>query len=594
MKLLMKLVHNDLKRNRVITTALALFIMMSVLFMAGGLRVTGTMISSMKGLEEIARPPDYLQMHKGEYDEAEFMRFAENQESVEDAIIVKMLTVRNANIIFKDGTLESSLMDNSFVVQNEGFDFLLSTSQEIASVKEGQIGVPVYYAEDFGIETGDILTLKEGEYRKDFTVSHIIRDSSMNAALSSSKRFLISQPDLNDLSGHMGDWEYLFEFRIRDGSSTSSLEKDYLNAGLPSNGVALTGSQLRIINNLSFGLVAFIIISISILLILIAMLCLSYIIRATMAEENRSIGEMKAIGFSDRSILKLYLMKYIFLVIAAGIIGYLAAIPFGNYFSSSVIQYCGIGSNRWMSWIFPLVGVAVLGITVILRCRKIIRKNLRLSVVELLRGKESMRKEGHFKLPRQGLRFKNLSIALGELKCKWKEYIVLFFVFLFSSFLILLPMNMKNTVENASFMTYMGVGESDIRIDIQFTDQLTEERDKALLHLEKDPDITKYSVYQNGYVEYENQEGDWEYLRVENGDGSVFPLEYMDGHAPDQSEEIAVSSLYASESGMDIGDSMKVGYREEVREFRISGIYQDVTYGGRTAKADIDFDEKEY
>jgi len=37
--------------------------------MAGGLRVTGTMISSMKGLDEIAMPPDYLQMHKVEYDE---------------------------------------------------------------------------------------------------------------------------------------------------------------------------------------------------------------------------------------------------------------------------------------------------------------------------------------------------------------------------------------------------------------------------------------------------------------------------------------------------------------------------------------------
>ena len=46
----------------------AIFLMISTLFMAGGLRVTSTMISSMKGLNEVAIPPDYLQMHKGDYD----------------------------------------------------------------------------------------------------------------------------------------------------------------------------------------------------------------------------------------------------------------------------------------------------------------------------------------------------------------------------------------------------------------------------------------------------------------------------------------------------------------------------------------------
>ena len=593
MKLLIKLVYKDLQRNRVITAALALFLTMSILFMAGGLRVTGTMISSMNGLDEIAKPPDYLQMHKGEYNEADFIRFAESQDSVEDALIVKMLTVRNANIVFQDETLERSLMDNSFVVQNEGFDFLLNTHQEIASVKQGEIGVPVYYAEDLGIEIGDALTLKEGDYKRDFTVSHIIRDSSMNAALSSSKRFLIHQSDLADVSLYMGDWEYLFEFLIKDGSSTASLEKDYMDTGLPSNGVAITGSQLKIINNISFGLVAFIIIAISMLLILIAVLCLSYIIRATMAEENRSIGEMKAIGFPDRSIERLYLMKYIFLVLIAGFIGYLAAVPFGNYFSASVILYCGVGSSQWMSWVFPLIGVIILGTLVLLRCRRIIRKNLKQSVVELLRGEERIRNEGHYVLPLQGFRFQNLTIALGELRCKWKEYVVLFFVFVFSSFLILLPMNMKNTVEDASFMTYMGVGESDIRIDIQFTDELIMQKDAALLHLEQDLDIVKYSVYQNGYVEFQNLEGEWEYLRLENGDSSVFHLEYMDGSAPSDSQEIAVSSLYAVESSKDIGDTLSISYGGEAQEFIVSGIYQDITYGGRTAKADIDFEEKD-
>lgn len=346
MKLLLNLVRKDFKKNKAITTALAVFLIISGLFMSGGLRVTGTMISSLNGLKELAVPPEYLQMHKGTYDEEAFRSFVEAHEYIKDSLIVEMLDISNANIIYKGESLEKSLMDNGFVIQNEGFDILLNMDNEIADVLEGEVGVPVYYVEDLGIQIGDVITLYEGDYSKELTVSTIIRDSSMNASLTTSKRFLINQTDLDEIQLHMGEWEYLFEFLLEDGTSTAILEKDYIDAGMPSNGVALTGSQLAIMNNLSFGLVAFIIIAISFILIMIAVLCLSSIIRATMAEENYTIGEMKAIGFPGKAIGKLYQMKYIILVIVAGVVGYLAAIPFGDFFSSSVILYCGYGTIK--------------------------------------------------------------------------------------------------------------------------------------------------------------------------------------------------------------------------------------------------------
>lgn len=593
MKLLLNLVWKDFKRNRVITTVLAVFLILSAIFMAGGLRVAGTMISSLNGLNELAVPTHYLQMHKGTYDEGAFENFVETHDYIKDSLIVKMLDIRNANIIYKGETLEKYLMDNGFVIQNEGFDFLLNKDNEIAVVRDGEIGVPVYYVEELGIQVGDVITLHEGDYRKELTVSTIIRDSSMNPALTSSKRFLISQADLDELSLNIGEWEYLFEFLLEEGTSTSVLAKDYMDAGMPSNGVALPGSFLTILNALSYGLIAFIIIAISILLIMIAVLCLSYIIRATMAEENYTIGEMKAIGFPRQAIEKLYQMKYIILVLVAGVIGYLAAIPFGNFFSSSIIMYCGYGTSQWMKWVFPFIGVIILSLIVMLGSRRIIRKNLKSTVVELMRGEENIKKEGHYSLPSTGLKHRNLTIAFGELKCKWKEYTVIFLVFVFSSFLILLPMNMKNTVENPSFMTYMGVGESDIRIDIQYSEKLTEQKAAAKSYLENDPEITKYAIYQNGYIQLQNVDGEWEYIRVENGDESVFPLEYLEGSAPNDSKEMALSYLNATELGKKVGDSLTVIYKGEELIFTVCGIYQDITYGGKTAKAAINFDEND-
>ncbi len=593
MKLLQNLVWKDFKRNKVITTVLAVFLVLSALFMAGGLRVTGTMISSLNGLNELAVPPQYMIMHKGTYDEGAFENFVKTHDYIKDSLIVKMLDISNANIIYQGETMEKCLMDNGFVIQNKGFDFLLNMDNEIAVVQEGEIGVPVYYGEELGIQVGDVITLHEGDYRKELTVSTIIRDSTMNAALTSSKRFLISQADLDEISLHMGEWEYCFEFLLGEGTSTSVLEKDYMDAGMPRNGVAVTGSLLSMLNNLSYGLVAFIIIAISILLIMIAILCLSYIIRATMAEENYTIGEMKAIGFSGKAIAELYQMKYVMLVLVAGAIGYLAAIPFGDFFSSSVIKYCGYGTVEWMKWVFPFIGVILLSLIVMMRCRRIIRKNLKSTVMELMRGEEKIKKEGHYSLPSSGLKNRNLTIAMGEFKCKWKEYFVIFFVFIFSSFLILLPMNMKNTIENPSFISYMGVGECDIRIDIQYSEKLAEQKDAAISYLENDSEIEKYAIYQNGYVQLQNAEGEWEYIRVVSGDESIFPLAYLEGRAPDDSKEMALSYLNATELGKEVGDSLAVIYQGEELLFNVSGIYQDITYGGKTAKAAIDFDEKD-
>ncbi len=593
MKLLLHLIRKDFKRNRIITTALAVFLILSAIFMAGGLRVTGIMLSSLNSLNKIAVLPDYVQMHKGEYDEEAFKNYVKKQDYIEDALVVRMLDINNRNIIYKGEILEDCLMENGFVTQNQNFDFLLDQNNKIAVVQDGEIGVPVYYAESLNIKVGDGLTLREGNYQKEFKVSDIIRDSTMNTALAYSKRFLISQNDQNELAKHMGEWEYLFEFLLNKNASTTVLENTYLDAGMPSNGTAVSAVSFNLINYFSYGLVAIVIIAISILLIIMSVLCLSYIIRATMTEENHSIGEMKAIGFPGKGIEKIYQIKYIILTLLAAAVGYLASIPFGDFFSKTVIRYCGHGSSQWMKWVFPLVGVVLLSLFVKFRCHRIIRRNLKSTVMELMRGEEKIKKEGHYSLTSKSFKYRNLTMALGELKCKWKEYCLILLIFIFSSFLILLPMNMNNTVEDPFFLTYMGIGKSDIRIDIQYNENITEQNEATMTYLENDPEIDRYAVYQNGYVQSQNVEGETKYVRVQDGDNSIFPLEYLEGRAPRESNDMALSYTNAVDLGKKTGDSITVTYQGKDTIYCVSGIYQDITYGGKTAKAAIDFDRKD-
>ena len=63
MKLLWSMVKKDIRQNPVVTTVLGVFLLLSMLLMSTGFRTMGTMVSSLIGLNEIAMPPEYLQMH---------------------------------------------------------------------------------------------------------------------------------------------------------------------------------------------------------------------------------------------------------------------------------------------------------------------------------------------------------------------------------------------------------------------------------------------------------------------------------------------------------------------------------------------------
>ena len=82
------------------------------------------------------------------------------------------------------------------------------------------------------------------------------------------------------------------------------------------------GRFFLIFNALSDTAVAMVIILISFLLMVIASLCIRLTFLATIDEDLREIGVMKAIGISKKDIKKVYLNKYRIMSVTAGIIGY--------------------------------------------------------------------------------------------------------------------------------------------------------------------------------------------------------------------------------------------------------------------------------
>lgn len=195
-------IARDLKANKTVNITLFLFVCLSAWLMASGALVIERLTGALDHIEQIAAPPHYLQMHIGDYDEKAIKAFADETGMVEHVAIQKMFNVDGVNIIHET-SFSDSLLDNYFVIQNDTFDFLLDSENQIAQVDAGEIGIPVVYAKKYGIEVGERLTVTVGDVEKSFVVKTVIRDAQMGSSLASSIRFLISPVDFQTLYPHL-------------------------------------------------------------------------------------------------------------------------------------------------------------------------------------------------------------------------------------------------------------------------------------------------------------------------------------------------------------------------------------------------------
>lgn len=92
-----------------------------------------------------ANIPHFVQMHFGDINQNEIERWTEVNQLVEKQQTVEMVNIDGAAIIIGNQTETNSVMDISFVKQNESFDFLLDLHNEKLEVSSGEIGVPIYY-----------------------------------------------------------------------------------------------------------------------------------------------------------------------------------------------------------------------------------------------------------------------------------------------------------------------------------------------------------------------------------------------------------------------------------------------------------------
>lgn len=554
--------------------------------------------SAISKLYQVAEPPHFLQMHKGEIDQSKIDDFMSNQIDVTYWQTVTLINIHGENLtIVSDGEpydLSKCRLDISLVKQNESKDLLLNSNHEKVTVEEGEMGIPALLHDMYGIDVGDRVVLLIDDVKKAFIVKEIVLDAQMNSSLVSSTRILISDEEFDELLGNVGEIEYIIEGYFTDAKLATGFQTDYENAGLPQYGQAVTYSMIFLLSAFTDISTVFIMLIVSTLLVLVSFICIRFTLMAALEEDIAEIGTMKAIGFPFTDIRAIYLLKYRVLAAGGVIVGYILAMSTSRFFTKHIQSTFGSVKLSTLAIVLSLLG----GLTVFFMingyCKKILKRIKKLSIVDaLVRGKGFDKDKGRVKdgLCKSKKLPVNSSLALWEVLFKFRNWAFVTIVVTIVVAMLLVPINLVNTFETPEFVTYMGASLEDIMIEVENGEGLNKNYVNTKIVLNSDDDIKEYFEYRRVRVQTLNADNERMNMHIDCGHNAGEGLQYLKGKAPLKDNEIAITFLYSEEIGKDVGDCIVIFNENMEREFIISGIYQDVTTGGYTAKSKYQFNE---
>ncbi|MDR0124167.1 MULTISPECIES: FtsX-like permease family protein [Bacillus] len=580
-------IKKDLTRHRLISIGLTLCIMMTSFLATSAAQMTAQLNGSISDLLQSAKAPDFVQMHDGSLDEQAIEIFSSKQPLVKAHQIVPMIPIEHTSIKFGHEPAKAGVMDHLFVKQNRYFDFLLNERNEKLTVNKGEVAVPIYFQQKYHLKIGETLMIEKGSHQFSFQIKAFLRDAQMNPSLVSSKRFLLHDEDWDALNHEFQKKEYLIEFLLHDAAQADAFQSLYQSSQLPQQGPAVTLPLLHMLNALTDGMVIAILLLVCFLLISISLLSLRLAMTAAIEEDEREIGILKVLGIPLSKIKQLYVGKYAVLACAGCIAGYVLTLIFGDMFTANIQRYMGNYSS-FAQWLIPLF-VSILTAMIVISCSyAVLRKFGQISAAQALQDgvtSPNHKKQIPMHLKRNRFLPINIWFGLKDLISRMKLYTTIACIIAICTFLMLMPIQLWHTLQSPDFITYLGSGKSDLRIDIRQGHDLEKSTNKIESTIHEDLDIQTSAVYETTSLQSKTKENTLETIYLETGDLSAFPLTYLQGRQPLKDEEIALSVLSADSLQKKVGERITLVTNGHEIQRMVTGIYQDVTNGGKTAKA---------
>jgi len=295
---------------------------------------------------------------------------------------------------------------------------------------------------------------------------------------------------------------------------------------------------------------------------------------------------MKALGMRVSQIRGLYLAKYGVIAVAGGTLGFTLALLLREPMMASIRLNLGNSGNGAFALLLGLTGVFLILLFILLYVGVTLRRFRGISAAEAVRfGMQSTVRTKAVRLSNSNRIPINLFLGIRDVWARKRLYATMLAVVILAAFIIIVPQNLYHTISADDFVTYMGVGRCDLRMDFRQNGQTSEGVAEVTAYLETDSDVSQYIVLNTKTFGVKLDNGKEENIKVELGDHAVFPVQCATGRMPISEQEIALSFINSEEWGKTVGDRISLLTAGGEKSLTVCGVYSDITNGGKTAKA---------
>ena len=497
-----------------------------------------------------------------------------SSENVTDFDRVEMTEFANYQIDFDliDETVDASFRNKRHYLTTipDRYDLVFDLNDKPFTVPEGCAALPVSLKGITGAEVGDTFRVTtEMGYIYELTICGFFKDQ-----LSYWTRYIVSGKDYAVLSADSYCVSDLYSLILRkekpEDFQTWNIS-DRLETQLAESGVTVRQSYIgnQSDESVMTMMVSFFVFLISVFILLIILITVRFTIIASLKKEEKEIGMLRAIGIESFSFRWVFSAKYIGFALIGGTAGILLGVPASELLFSlfSPNTVCP-GTATMILW----GSVSVLAITavMILFSLGVMRRINRISVIDAIHGENRGERFGRsaalFLFKRRKMSVP-LYLALSDLLKRFSRYLFLLISYTLAISMILIIVNLRNTVISERFMCYSNCYALDFRItlkdDLLSKDMVKRARasgksifdlineDLAAASIPAEIDAVNYTIGRLVFGESERP-----YSIYFDG---VHPERYTyrkGGRAPELENEIAMSYYTASQLGLQVGDEV--------------------------------------
>ena len=580
-----RMIKKDLKDSKGLNVIILLFmVMVSALVTASALLMFAN-IRGVKVSQERCKPYDALVIYSRLLGDAEGQKKA-----MEDIILARFpdakiehnecIEVDYTNFYY-DGIDYDYLNQNSgnkfyaFMKQPRKMNLVYDQNNKPFSLKSGELAISYAYSMQMGLKAGDdiYITAPSGKQFK-FTVSVITRDPIHDYLF----RFLLSDADYEKMSSEcpqksgITGFDTKQEFSENDRKNLNSdFAKDenykyYFRSCLPDGHIASNAALISV-------LITFFMFITCIFMILIILFTIGFTIRSAIKKEERELGIMKALGTDSVSFRWLVAAKYIAFSIVGGIAGLFVGIVAGNALIGRF--YYNISySLSWVDYLVAAISAVMIIVTVCLFILLSMRRINKISVMDVLHGEtrsERIKHSDRFSLSKRSKMSLPVFLSLSDIFGNFKRYILLFIAFAIGSSVVLINIQIRDTVISSDFLykfyTWKKLDAVTMLDDKKF-DELTNGTNRS--------DIFKSNI--DALFEQDDISGTLETKDCQNAkmlfgnETETILLSFNfnpegivirdGGQYPKLRNEILMDYYTASSHGVDIGDKVLIAYNK--------------------------------